>query len=114
VNIFGPNGNPTAKPDPKPYTLVPWERVQEDERKAAKAPLRSSVSLEKPLGSQLEFRDKNAVILDDTGDVFGEADELHMTNPRQTPDRPSVRSVMPDPVVQSSQGSEAIEMATRP
>ena len=36
AKVFGPTGDPDGKPDPSRYTLVPWEEVQAQERKAAK------------------------------------------------------------------------------
>jgi hypothetical protein len=36
AKIFGPGGDPNAKPEPTRYTQVPWEDVQAEEKKAAK------------------------------------------------------------------------------
>ncbi|KAI0785645.1 Mechanosensitive ion channel-domain-containing protein [Abortiporus biennis] len=88
VKIFGPSGDPHAKAAPARYTLVPWEQVQHEDQ----SPTTSSFpgGLREPILPQTyTFSDQNAVIMDDTNDVFGEADELHLTNPRRGPSAPS-------------------------
>ncbi|KAH9963910.1 Mechanosensitive ion channel-domain-containing protein [Russula dissimulans] len=35
AKIYGPNGNPDATPAPTRYTIIPWEEVQEKEKKSA-------------------------------------------------------------------------------
>jgi hypothetical protein len=62
VKIFGPEGDPNSKPDTKRYTIVPWEEVQEEERKTA---FKAVVEIEEePLAPAGGWRlsDKNAVI----------------------------------------------------
>ena len=82
VSIYGPSGAPPPDAGPTQYTLVPWEEAQhmpytkeEDTGKGIMEPLI-------PKGAY-QFQDRNAVILDDSRDVFNESSELHMTNPRQ-------------------------------
>jgi hypothetical protein len=60
VKIFGPNGNPDAKPDPQRYTIVPWEEVKEKERKTVKEVVTEAVS-PRPVGGW-RLIDKNAAI----------------------------------------------------
>ncbi|KAF8658295.1 hypothetical protein AX16_002066 [Volvariella volvacea WC 439] len=77
VGIYGSNGNPNAPPGIERYTQVPWEVVRaQDEAASGDTPAYSP-----PGGWQLT--DANAVILDPTQDVFGEANELHMAHPRR-------------------------------
>jgi len=92
VKIFGPSGDPDAKPDPTRYTVVPWEQVQAKERGAMK----QDVLTGEPSAGVWNLSDKNAVIcpsflsrvrlltgltdgfrlVDDSADVFGERDEV--------------------------------------
>lgn len=80
LQIFGPKGNPSAKPGPAKYTKVPWEEVKESERTAMPEP---HMPLEPriPRG-EWSFTDQDALILDRGQDVFDEADELNMSQPQ--------------------------------
>ncbi|TFY54037.1 hypothetical protein EVG20_g9871 [Dentipellis fragilis] len=82
VKIFGPEGNPDAVPAPTRYTLVPWEQVEEEERRAAfnKAPA-------PPMPEAMTmptFTNSNAVLLAGSEDIFGEAHELQYASPQST------------------------------
>jgi hypothetical protein len=58
AKIFGPSGDPNAKPDPTRYTQVPWEDVQVEERKTAKQP----IPFDPAHTQNWSLFDKNAVI----------------------------------------------------
>lgn len=90
VQMYGPGGNPDAKSDPVQYTLVPFDEVKLDDPQQVPGS-KSGTILEPRLPKTYSFTGKNAVMMDDSEDVFGEADELHMTNPRRTADRTTVR-----------------------
>ncbi|CAL1707549.1 unnamed protein product [Somion occarium] len=91
VRMFGPAGDPDAIPSPTPYTLVPWEKVKEEQEKAEPTTPRGHMR-EPTIPMAYTFTDQNAVIGDPSADVFGEAEELQMTNPRrQGTDRPGLR-----------------------
>ncbi|KAH0589492.1 hypothetical protein J132_05680 [Termitomyces sp. J132] len=77
LEIYGPAGNPGASPPPTRYTKVPYEEIKAQERQEAervsKFPGNSS--------SGWQLSDKNAVIVDESSNIFGETDELYMTGP---------------------------------
>jgi hypothetical protein len=120
--IYGPSGNPSAPPGIQHVTMVPYEPP-------TPAPHVAPSSMPEPLIPRGDFNlaDKNAVIADDSLDVYDERDELHMTNPRPTMPRPRVggppmpemthprgmpgTSIVPTPHQQD--GSDYIEMDTR-
>jgi len=106
LSIFGPAGNPKATPDPKRITHVPWPEVKEQEQ----VHLQGMPESRSPFGSY-RLADHNAVILDDTGDVFGEAEQLAMSNPRPTIPRPHVNT-HPSTSSSSRNPVEEIEMGT--
>lgn len=91
VQIFGPSGNPSAPAGPKEITLVPYSGPGGDgNMEDISMPLPSHVH-EGTTGSghgvprgDWKFADKNAVLLDDSRDVFGEHEELHMPTPQGT------------------------------
>ncbi|KAL6310327.1 Mechanosensitive ion channel-domain-containing protein [Sparassis latifolia] len=77
AKVFGPKGNPDATPAPERYTEVPWEDVAREDRKKE--------SIHQPVGRLQEsrvptanwaFSDKNAVMLDDSQDIFDESEEV--------------------------------------
>ncbi|KAH8827980.1 Mechanosensitive ion channel-domain-containing protein [Flagelloscypha sp. PMI_526] len=78
--IYGPAGNPDAKAPPKQYTEVPWSIVkEEEERKMAElqaVPMTAT-------SANFNLRDKNTAIIGDADDVFGDTEELRLTNPRR-------------------------------
>ncbi|CCM01460.1 uncharacterized protein FIBRA_03513 [Fibroporia radiculosa] len=127
AKIFGPKGNPNAIPSAERVTLVPWEQVEaEDKKKLAKAEVEEA--RHQHSGSLQELRapsahwnltDKEAIILDDTQDVFGDANSVASISP--TPSRPGSteprrrqRTAMPAAVSMPSplihQSGEEIEM----
>jgi len=57
---------------------VPWDEVKAEEEAALQE---ESTEPKMPIGGW-QLLDRNALIMD-SGDVFGESDELHMTNPRR-------------------------------
>ncbi|GLB37046.1 putative mechanosensitive ion channel [Lyophyllum shimeji] len=122
LHIYGPKGDPDAVPDPTRYTKVPYEEVKAKERRAAQNHPQSQA---RP-SHGWQLADSNAVIVDESNDVFGEKDELYMTNPRSNlPEghgndmrhRPSAPAavLMPTPTVASASGArpDVIEMAPR-
>ncbi|KAG6866363.1 hypothetical protein C0991_005284 [Blastosporella zonata] len=117
LKIYGPGGNPNAPPTTTRYTEVPYEEIKAKERQnAAPSPQLSGLP---PAGWHLA--DNNAVIVDESINVFGETSELYMTSPRNVSagtdgslrQRPSAPS-MPIPSVASSSGrTDDVEMAAR-
>lgn len=87
VQIFGPDGNPDAKPSPKPITMVPWEHVLHEEEMKQHQGAHHHMGPQQSISQTFAFADQNAAMYDDSGDVFGERDELNMVDPRraQTP-----------------------------
>ncbi|KZV95105.1 hypothetical protein EXIGLDRAFT_672416 [Exidia glandulosa HHB12029] len=83
--IYGPSGDPAAPAGVQQVTMVPYEPP-------AEAGHQRAPTLEEPLipRGNYNLADKNAVIADDSLDVYDERDELHMTNPRPTMPRPRV------------------------
>jgi hypothetical protein len=108
VKVFGPTGDPKAKPDPTPYTLVPWEKVQEDERKSA-ANLHAHSGA--PVGGW-RLSDRIAVIVEDAQDIFSDGDKLHMPGPRRQESIPGPTVAVPSSPFQPN--PEFIEMSPRP
>ncbi|KAK0461093.1 Mechanosensitive ion channel-domain-containing protein [Desarmillaria tabescens] len=79
LHIYGPTGNPDKEPATKRYTKVPWEKVEADNRKkATEMPLVPA----EPVGGW-HLSGSNLIVGGAEDDVFGEADELHMTSPRR-------------------------------
>lgn len=125
LHIYGSAGNPDEGPVINRYTKVPWEKVEADDRK--KTAEKPSVSAE-PVGGW-HLSDSNIIVGGAEDDVFGEADELHMTSPRLISDDSGlpnaspafrIRSAMTMPVSDSSgsalntAGVDFIEMKPRP
>ncbi|THH00782.1 hypothetical protein EW026_g1806 [Hermanssonia centrifuga] len=118
IKMFGPSGDPGAKPAPAPYTLVPWEHIKASDTKRVESPV--SIQ-EHRIPEAWTFSDENAVLLDDSQDVFGEKEELNMANPRRQPSGPGIRQrpppamTMPSTVAvtdPSRQGIEEYELHT--
>ncbi|KZP34687.1 hypothetical protein FIBSPDRAFT_846803, partial [Athelia psychrophila] len=84
VKVFGPKGDPGAIPSPVRQTQVPWEEVKHNAEVAAHAEAKVPDEDTKMPVAGWNLADKNAVI-EDVGDVFGEADQLNMTNPSNHP-----------------------------
>ncbi|KZT26735.1 hypothetical protein NEOLEDRAFT_1131748 [Neolentinus lepideus HHB14362 ss-1] len=97
-HIYGPKGNPDAIPAPTRYTQVPWNTVEhEDEKKRAAEKHHDKESrLDMPKGGWA-LTDKNAELAGDSEDVWGEGDELHMTNPRRGITTMSISTVRSQP-----------------
>jgi len=112
LKIFGPTGDPKAKPAPKPYTIVPWEKVQEDERKTTEGV--GKLQSDAPVGGW-RLSDRNAIV-EDSENIFGDRDELQMPIPhhaQRSPPRPTVAT--PTTTLSPFQSSpEFIEMSPRP
>ncbi|TBU64491.1 Mechanosensitive ion channel-domain-containing protein [Dichomitus squalens] len=105
LKIFGPGGDPHAAAGPTKYTVVPYEEVlrQEEASKHNAHPSNSSsMELQVPK-SDWTFADQNSAIVDDSQDVFGESEQLYMTNPRQM--------TMPAPGQRPTPGTEGMPMA---
>ncbi|CAE6448905.1 unnamed protein product [Rhizoctonia solani] len=83
VKIYGPTGDPSAKPGPAKYTQVPWEEVKEMERTQMPLPDLSNAEPRIPRG-EWSFTDQDALILDRRQDVFDEADEFNFMPMAQT------------------------------
>ena len=84
--IYGAKGDPNSPPGVQHVTMVPYEEIEKkDSAQPTSLPMEPLI----PRGDY-NLSDKNAVIADDSLDVYGERDELHMTNPRPTMPRPRV------------------------
>ncbi|OBZ67098.1 putative MscS family protein C2C4.17c [Grifola frondosa] len=86
VQIYGPSGNPHAKPPPSRYTLVPWDDVVKQEQETEQPQRQQSAGGLQELripNANWALTDSNAVLLDSSQDVFDESDELHMAAPRR-------------------------------
>lgn len=79
LKIFGPDGDPNKEASPKLYTEVPWSEVKKSDEEEKRK--RESAS-GNPVKSEYDLSDKNAVNINDE-DVFGEAEQMYMTNPRR-------------------------------
>jgi len=80
LKIFGPKGNPDAEPETQRYTKIEWSEVQAREREktaAQRSPAKAPVSR-----TDWNLSDKNAAILDDSEDVYGETEQLLMSSPQ--------------------------------
>jgi len=123
VKIHGPKGDPDTEPGITRYTEVPWQQVQHQDRVRHETEAQTPKSAVPVGGWQLA--DKNAVLLDDSNDVYGEADELHTANPRRDassgpsvgllPARPvGMPTAIAVPGAPSAAIGEHIEMVPRP
>jgi len=78
LGIYGPTGNPDKPTKPQQVTLVPWETAdpanQPKPEETAAVPHRTDYNL----------RDKNAALRDEADGVYGDEDDLDMTNPART------------------------------
>jgi len=96
LKIYGPKGNPSPPPGVTRYAKVPWEIIErEDQKKDFEA---SQTTSDRPPTVGWNLSDKNAPILDDGNDVFGDADQLHMPHPQRgissSSDIPSTRTAV--------------------
>ncbi|KAG6917310.1 hypothetical protein DXG01_002968 [Tephrocybe rancida] len=119
LNIYGPSGNPDAKSPTMRYTQVPYEEFKAKEQQEAETSFPQPSGLP-PSGWQLA--DNNGILVDESNNIFGETNELYMTNPRnlsegpggnlrQRPPAPSMP--IPGTVSSGSRRIDDIEMATR-
>ncbi|KAF8757319.1 Mechanosensitive ion channel [Rhizoctonia solani] len=83
LKVYGPTGDPSAKPGPTKYTQVPWEEVKEMERTEMPLPDLSTNEPRIPRG-EWSFTDQDAMILDRRQDVFDEADDYSFMPAAQT------------------------------
>lgn len=60
AKVFGPEGDPDAKPSPKPITMVPWEHVSKQEEQQSQA--HHHASSQQSISQTYSFTDQNAVI----------------------------------------------------
>lgn len=125
LKIFGPKGDPDGAPSTTRYTQVPWELIQAKDREDAAKKLHQTQA-HVPAGGW-HLRDKNDVIADPVDAVFGEVEEVRMTNPRRGLSEEGLRQrptatqavTMPNPVAIPSSGApssrlqETIEMTPR-
>ncbi|KAG8964489.1 hypothetical protein FRC03_001740 [Tulasnella sp. 419] len=95
LKIFGPDGDPDAPKGPAKYTLVPWEDVKDD----GTSPSQQQGTIREPTipKTDYHFADHNAVMMDPSADVFGEANE-RIGAPHRT---------MPQPLVMPTGGGSA-------
>ncbi|KAI0958769.1 hypothetical protein AcV7_004488 [Taiwanofungus camphoratus] len=132
AKVFGPKGDPDAIPDPDRYTEVPWKMIEEaDKKKLAK--LKQQERQEQPATQMQEMRapvgkwtltDNEAIIRDESQDVFGADDSDEAYTRAQVPQNPSntmqdrpaevtMPTAMTMPTPQRETG-EAIEMKPSP
>lgn len=78
IEIYGPGGNPNAKPSTKRYTIVPWELVSEQDRReeGESYPVPGGIQEPRIPVSNWNLTDSNIVLVDGGGDVFGEGSEV--------------------------------------
>lgn len=77
VKIYGPSGDPNAKPSTSRYTLVPWELISEQDREAKPhSAFTGGISEPKIPVSNWNLTDSNIALVDGGGDVFDEGSEV--------------------------------------
>lgn len=113
AKIYGPKGNPDAVAAPTRYTLIPWEEVQEKERRNAgsKAPI-TMPEPEMPFGGY-NLMTRSVSKLDDTETIF---DEGTTHPPRRPVELPYGGVPVTSPLATSAQRlphPEEIEMKSR-
>ena len=81
VGVYGPKGNPDAPPPPKRYTEVPWDQVQEDDRKREEEEKARVKGVPEPILPFVGWRlaDEKAQYHDPIAGVFGETGEVRNT-----------------------------------
>ncbi|KAI4526439.1 hypothetical protein K525DRAFT_259127 [Schizophyllum commune Loenen D] len=97
VGIYGPKGNPDAPPPPKRYTEVPWDQVQEDDRKREEEEKARVKGVPEPILPFVGWRlaDEKAQYHDPIAGVFGETGEV-FTSSRGPSRAPTPRRQMTD------------------
>jgi len=78
IEIYGPSGNPNAKPSTQRYTIVPWELVSDQDRreKSESHPVPGGIQEPRIPVSNWHLTDSNIVLVDGGGDVFDEGSEV--------------------------------------
>lgn len=79
IEIYGPSGNPDAKPAVQRYTTVPWDLIsEEDRRKEGELHPIPPGGIQEPRipNSNWNLIDSNIALVDGGGDVFGEGSEV--------------------------------------
>ncbi|PCH43751.1 hypothetical protein WOLCODRAFT_104096 [Wolfiporia cocos MD-104 SS10] len=91
AKVFGPAGDPDAIPAPERRTVVPWEKVDEEDHKKladiAKDKESTSGKDSQMPAQNWNLTDQEAVIMDDTPEIFGE--NASTTSFSTGPSRPS-------------------------
>ena len=82
LKIYGPSGDPNPGPSVARYTQVPWPDVLAEEKAALKQK-EGTPAFPEPATGTWRLNDKNAALLDDSDQVFGDESELHLTTPRR-------------------------------
>jgi len=82
LKIYGPSGDPSPPPAVSRYAKVPWEIIDTEDRKKNQNAAHAVAPGNQPLDGW-NLTDKNAAILDSADEVFGDTDELRMTNPQR-------------------------------
>jgi len=108
LKIFGPTGDPKAKPATKPCTIV-LKEFREDEHKDVRVTQDQPIE---PVGGW-RLSDRNAVIvpLEDTRHLFDNGKEIPFSNPHDA-QQPKLTTAVPTPHHQPN--PEFIEMSRRP
>ncbi|KAL1748755.1 Mechanosensitive ion channel-domain-containing protein [Schizophyllum fasciatum] len=98
VGIYGSKGNPDVAPSAKRYTQVPWELVQEEDRKREEEEKARVKGVPEPVLPFVGWRlaDKDAQYHDPIAGVFGETTEMYTTSSRGPSRAPTPRRQMTD------------------
>ncbi|KAF8973263.1 hypothetical protein BDZ97DRAFT_1780386 [Flammula alnicola] len=75
IKIYGPSGDPNPPPAVSRYTKVPWDIIDSEDRKTHQK-ASEPIEFPRPLVDGWKLDDKNAAIVDNTDDVFGDSDEV--------------------------------------
>ncbi|TDL26257.1 hypothetical protein BD410DRAFT_784344 [Rickenella mellea] len=122
LKIHGPSGDPDADSGPKRYTEVPWPDVQEEDRKKEKPKQPAPPASDSPVPrGDWNLSDGNAAAVDTGEDIYGEADQLRMTNPKRgidprtgggtgTSTAPTMATARNTQMAQMAASAEAYEM----
>lgn len=79
IEIYGPSGDPNAKPSIQRYTVVPWNLISEQDRReeGESYPVPSGGIQEPKIPvSNWNLTDSNIALVDGGGDVFDEGSEV--------------------------------------
>lgn len=122
VRMFGPSGDPDAKTEPTAYTIVPYEETRRHSMISSPItePQANVGGLKEPtIPPSYTFTSQGTAAFSDSEDVFGDGNELRMTNPqrtvrpglRQRPNLPEIPSAVSMPSA-ARQSVEEIELTT--